>query len=153
MTETDYTPDKETLDKLAELSIYFNLLSHTDLELIILKGHLSLEIILDSVLEERNIKNLENYSFHRKVNTLGKLEVKNTTKRDLVVSFLKEINTIRNKLAHEFDFDINKEGLESWALNVLGNLKGQKFTRYTFKTKIVHSFSVLSKNMLELIRH
>ena len=35
-------------------------------------------------------------------------------------------------------------------IEVLANFSGAKFTKYTYRTKIIHAFSVLSKNILEL---
>ena len=55
-----------------------------------------------------------------------------------------------NSCAHELHFDIGNGDFEIWTSNILQNLKGEKFTKYTYRTKIVHSFSVLSKNILEI---
>jgi hypothetical protein len=57
---------------------------------------------------------------------------------------------LRNKFAHEFNFDIDNGEFELWSSNIQEKLKGKKFTKYTFRTKIVHSFSILAKSILEL---
>ena len=141
---------KETLTFIIEWAIWAKLSSKKDLELILLKGHLLLEVVLDTVLVTNEIKDSRNFSFHRKISLLRKVYAMNCGKQDLICSLLSEINQLRNKMAHENGFDINNGEFESWGLVVLENFVGTKFTNYTFKTKIVHAFSVLAKNILDL---
>ncbi len=141
---------KNEMVTLVEWAVWEHLDSKIDLELILLKGHLLLEVVLNATLSKINNRDYNNYSFHRKIMALEKLDFEDKRRKSSIVSSLKKINKLRNQLAHEFNFDLNKEGFESWSLNVFENLKGEKFTKYTFRTKIVHSFSVLSKNILEL---
>lgn len=138
------------IDPLVEWAVFGHLDTKKDLELILLKGHLLLETILETVLKRNDIKNPDNYSFHRKIIALESIDFKEKFKREFIVSSLHEINKLRNKLAHEFHFDISNGDFEIWAIKILDNLKGEKFSKYTFRTKIVHSFSVLTKNVLEL---
>lgn len=138
------------IDIFVEWAVWGHLDSRTDLELILLKGHLLLEIVLESVLKRNNILQCENYSFHRKIIALEKIDLENTIKKSLIISSLNDINMLRNKVAHEFYFDIENGGFELWASNILDNLKGNKFSKYTFRTKIVHAFSILSLNLLDL---
>jgi len=145
--------EKETnaaLSFIIEWAIWARLSSKKDLELILLKGHLFLEVVLDTILEMNDIKDTQNFSFHRKISSLRKIRIKNIKKQDLICSLLCDINQLRNKLAHEHGFEINNGEFESWGQVVLENFVGTKFTKYTFKTKIVHAFSVLAKNILEL---
>lgn len=141
---------KSKIDFLVEWAVWGHLDSKTDLELILLKGHLLLENIIDTVLERKNIKNYNNYSFHKKILTLEKIDFNDTLKKDFILSSLKGINKLRNQLAHEFHFDIKNGKLELWAFDILEKLKGTKYTNYTFRTKIVHSFSIISITLLEL---
>ena len=141
---------KNELDQLMEWAVWGHLDSETDLELVLLKGHLLLELILGTILSRNNIPNYEDFSFHKKIIELEKINMNDNDKKDFIVSSLKEINKLRNKLAHEFEFEIDKGGLEIMASNILDNLRGRKFTKYTYRTKIVHSFSTISMNMLEL---
>lgn len=142
---------KNKIDPLVEWAVWGHLDSKTDLELLLLKGHLLLEVILDTVLERNSVTDYNNYSFHRKIITLEKLDFEDKVKKYFIISALKNINKLRNKVAHEFHFDISNGDFELWSSNILENLKGTKFTKYTFRTKIAHSFSILSKNILELI--
>jgi len=136
-----------TYDFLVEWAVWGHLQSKTDLELILLKGHLLLESILDSVL---GIAETDNYSFHRKVIELENTNRGSGSKQRLIIDSLKAINKLRNRLAHELYFEVNNGELELWAMDILCNLNGTKFTKYTVKTKIVHSFSILSKSLYEL---
>jgi hypothetical protein len=140
------------IDPLVEWAVFFHLNPHKELELILLKGHLLLETVLETVLKRHNISNIENFSFYRKIREFETLEIENKMKKEFIVSSLKEINKLRNKVAHEFHFNIGNGEFEVWASDILSNLKGKKFTKYTFKTKIVHSFSVMAMNILELER-
>jgi len=136
---------------LIEWSVWAHLASQRNLELILLKGHLFLEIALDSILSKNNIKALENYSFHKKISSFENLKIKDKKKQDLIVSVLYTINKLRNKLAHEWKFDIQNGELESWSQIVLENFNGLKFSKYTYRTKIVHAFSILTNNILEMV--
>ncbi|MFN3446037.1 MAG: hypothetical protein ACK44D_09865 [Bacteroidia bacterium] len=149
MTTSQIERAKE-IDPLVEWAVFGHLDNKTDLELILLKGHLLLETILETVLKRNKIKSIDNYSFHRKIIALESIDFKDNFRKGFIVSSLREINKLRNKLAHEFHFDISNGDFEIWAIRILDNLKGKKFSKYTFRTKIVHSFSVLTKNILEL---
>jgi len=137
------------IDFLVEWAIWVHLDSKTDLELILLKGHLILDNILLTVLKRKDYLDSENYSFYRKIIALETLDVERNLNKDFIISSLKEINNLRNKVAHEYNFDIKNGDFEIWASNILNNLEGEKFSKYTFRTRIVHSFSILSKNILE----
>ncbi len=138
------------IDQIVEWAVWANLDTKTDLELILLKGHLLLEFILDIKLERSNILDYKEYSFYRKILNLKNIDFEDNVKKDYIISCLQTINKIRNKLAHELHFNIGNGELEIWSSNILVKFKGEKFTKYTFRTKIVHSFSILSKNILEL---
>jgi uncharacterized protein YutE (UPF0331/DUF86 family) len=140
----------DTIDILAEWAVWATLDSKTDVELILLKGHLWLELVLDITLERNSDRNYKNYSFYKKVCTLEKIDVQDKETFNIIITALKEVNQLRNKLAHEPHFEIGNGELQSWSANVLENLKGKKFTRHTYRTKIVHSFSVIAINLLKL---
>ena len=141
---------KNKFDALFEWAIFGHLNYKTDLELILLKGHLILEGILETALNRVNIEGSENFSFHRKIEALERVDFENNLKKNFIIISLKDLNKLRNKLAHDFFFDIKNGEFELWSLNILENLRGEKYTKYTFRTKIVHSFSTISKNILEL---
>lgn len=137
-------------DPLLECVIFGLLNRKVDLELILLKGHLLLETILEIVLKRNGVIDFEHYSFHRKIVTLENINFNNKSANKFIISSLKEINRLRNKVAHDFYFDIADGEFERWSSNTLDNLKGNKFSKYTFRTRIIHSFSVLTKNILSL---
>lgn len=141
---------KNEYDFLNEWAVWANLDHVTDQEFILLKGHLVIEHFLEMALNRNGIQNLESYSFYGKILALEKMEVEDQFIKQFIISSLREINTLRNKVAHELLYKISDGEFEKWSLNVLENLRGEKFSKYTYRTKIVHSFSVLTKNILEL---
>tara|TARA_A100000171_G_scaffold51440_1_gene65742 strand:+ start:868 stop:1299 length:432 start_codon:yes stop_codon:yes gene_type:complete len=141
---------KDEFDRLYEWAVWGHLNSKTDLELILLKGHLLLEAMIGTALVRNNIHDSNDFSFYRKVKALESIGFQDNAKKDFIIHSLTNLNKLRNKLAHDFHFDITNGELESWALCIIRDLKGEKYTKYTFRTKIVHSFSILSKNILEL---
>ncbi|EIA3186853.1 hypothetical protein P3602_25665 [Vibrio parahaemolyticus] len=108
-----------------------------DQELIILKGHLILDLALTELYGEK-------ISFYGKVNKLAKNE-------DYLVcsQLLLELNNIRNKLAHEFFFDIQKSGLLIvWAEDVLSKIDFTKYSKLTNRTKVIHAISALVRKIM-----
>lgn len=142
----------EKIDFLFELAVWGHLDSKTDLELILLKGHLLLETVLETALNRCEVINSEDYSFYKKIKAFESIKFKEAEKHNFIVSSLKRVNRLRNNLAHEFHFDIKNGELELWSADILENLKGEKYTRFTYRTKIVHAFSIISKNILDLDR-
>jgi len=138
------------IDPLVEWAVWGHLDSKTDLELILLKGHLLIEMVIDTALGRCAKQNYKNYSFYKKILVLEKVDFKENPKIGLIISSLKVLNNLRNKLAHEFHSDINNGEFEQWASKILENMDGVKFSKYTYRTKIVHSFSVLAINILKL---
>lgn len=142
--------DKKGIDFLTEWAVWGNLSSQKDLESILLKGHLYIEVVLEVVLKRNELKISDNFSFYRKISEFKKLKFIDDGKSKLITSLLEEINMLRNKLAHEFQFDINGGEFDRLAQKIFENLEGTKFSNYTRKTRIVQSFSILTKNLLEL---
>jgi hypothetical protein len=140
----------EKIDFLFEWAVWGHLDSTTDLELILLKGHLLLETILETSLSRCEINVSEDYSFYKKIKAFENVRFKETEKHKFIVCSLKKVNRLRNNLAHEFHFDIKNGELELWSADILRNLEGEKYTRFTYRTKIVHAFSIISKNILDL---
>lgn len=140
----------EKIDFLFEWAIWGHLDSKTDLELILLKGHLLLETVLETSLNRCDINKSEDYSFYKKIKAFESIDFKETEKHKFIISSLKKVNSLRNNLAHEFGFNIKNGEFELWSAEILGNLDGEKYTRFTYRTKVVHAFSVISKNILGL---
>ncbi|MCM4174266.1 hypothetical protein DHD32_22630 [Arenibacter sp. TNZ] len=141
---------KENYDFLMEWAVWGHLDSRTDLELILLKGHLLIEKILDGKLNRCGIENRKSLSFYSKILAIEKLDFEQTEKKKIIVNALKKLNKLRNNLAHDYKFDLNNGELELWVKGILKNLNGEKYTRFTFRTKIVHAFSTLTISVLEL---
>ena len=141
---------RDPLDILTEWVVWASLDNKKDFETILLKGHILIEITVDRVLSKSGIDEYKDYSFFRKVNLLRNLKEDNG-KLKLIIPFLERLNSLRNKLAHESLFDINNGEFEGWCFDVYDSCKGTKFSKYTHRTKIIHSFSILSKNIIYLI--
>ncbi|GBF22429.1 hypothetical protein C21_04624 [Arenibacter sp. NBRC 103722] len=141
---------KEKYDVLVELAVWGHLDSKSELELILLKGHLIIEQILEAKLNRAGIEIGNTLSFYSKILALEKLSFEQSQKKTIIIYSLKGLNKLRNNLAHDFYFDMYNGEFESWAKHVLRNMFGEKYTRYTYRTKIVHAFSILTINILEL---
>ena len=72
-----------------------------------------------------------------------------SNQKETIIQSLTELNRLRNKLAHEFKFDIKNGEFEKWSDEVHNKFDGEKFTKFTLRTRIVHSFSFLAKAILE----
>lgn len=137
---------------LVEWAVWGHLDSKKDLELILLKGHLLLETVLETVLDKCKIPDSSTYSFYQKARALKNVKFCNSELQNTVIKALFSLNILRNRLAHEWNFNANNGDLEAWGSSILEELKGTKYSRYTFRTRIVHAFSILSLNLLELSR-
>ena len=87
-----------------------------DAELMLLKGHLILEQVLNELLllHFENRKHLDdmNLMFSKKLSLLAGLKGP-CAKMHIDIAHLKEINRIRNKLAHQLEFDAYHEDLKN----------------------------------------
>jgi hypothetical protein len=142
--------EKQNINPLFEWAVWGHLESERNLELILLKGHLLLEITLESFLKHNKIDDCEDYSFYRKIICFENFDITDKQKQTFITNSLRLINILRNKLAHEFLFDSTSRELENWSSEILNNLQGMKWSKYTTRTRIVHSFSILSRNILDL---
>jgi hypothetical protein len=142
--------EKLNINPLFEWAVWGHLESERNLELILLKGHLLLEFTLESFLRHNKIDDCEDYSFYRKISCFENFDITDKPKQTFIINSLKVINILRNKLAHEFLFDLTSGELENWSSEILNNLQGMKWSKYTTRTRIVHSFSILSRNILDL---
>jgi len=142
---------EKKIDPFIEWLVWGSLEPKTDLELILLKGHLLLEKVIETVLNRYGIREIENYSFYKKIIELKKVVPHEIKNKDLIIESLIILNRLRNKLAHELDYEVeNDDDFAEWFTNILASLKGRKWCKYTHRTKIVHSFSVLAINVLNM---
>ncbi len=140
----------ENFKKLLEWVIWAQLDSQKDFELLLLKGHLMLELIIDNVLNENGLTQHVNFSFYKKVCVLKGLKNDESKNMKEIIFFLFTLNKLRNKLAHEYLFDIHNGDFDKWSSDVLTTFKGKKFTKFTQRTKNVHAFSALAKALTEI---
>lgn len=92
--------------------------------MILLKGHLILEQALNELLgfyihEEKKLESL-NLMFAKKLGLLAALHG-NDEYLEEHITLLKELNRIRNKLAHKLDFDDYHDDLQKWACSISGD--------------------------------
>lgn len=130
-------------------AVWANLDQHRDIELILLKGHLSLEVFLSiglslrTSLTESQIKSL---SFSAKTRALAEID----EPLSKVMEYVSQLNKLRNTLAHEpFPEELESE-LNSWSERVLSSISIQKHQKYTRRTKVTQAIAALARNIYEL---
>jgi hypothetical protein len=118
---------------LLQWATFCHLKDHKDAQLILLKGHLLLEIVMADVLND------ETLSFYSKANKFRALY-----DSKYVADALLKLNRIRNELAHEWDFKVQDSGLIEWSDDILNNIEYEVVFRRTSRTKIVHAIAALA---------
>lgn len=93
------------------------------LELILLKGHLIFEHQVNTLIKTYYLANPSVFSslrlsFEQKLKLIECLH-RESDSLSTYVSHLKTLNQLRNKLAHQLDFNPHKDNLIQWAINVL----------------------------------
>lgn len=119
--------------ELVEWSVWENLDKINETELLLLKGHVIMDLILSGVITEKNS------SFHGKASQLGRF-----SEMKLASEYLLKLTKIRNVIAHEFTSDVTREKIFQWSKGVLKDFDCNLFTKLTKRTTIVHSFSALA---------
>jgi len=132
--------DRE-IQALTNWAVWAHLDNYTEVELIILKGHLLIERVLSSETSSEQI------SFHGKVT-----RYRSMGGNPKIADFLQELNNIRNQLAHEWPFYEGRDAIAGWALSVLDSFNPIYYTRRTYRTRIVHAFSTLAYELYGSIR-
>ncbi len=129
--------------------VWANLDQHRDMELILLKGHLLVEITLSvglglrTSLSESQVKSL---SFSAKTKALAAID----EQWFQLMGFVRNLNRLRNKLAHEPFPDGLEAELGIWSDEVLSALSVQKHQKYTRRTKVTQAFAALARAIYEL---
>lgn len=131
--------------KTLEYAVEIKLKEYQDMEMILLKGHLILEQTINQLIEEyvKDIKAIEsmNLMFAKKILILQALVGDNFTD---IFCHLKELNRIRNKVAHELFFEKYHDDLKKWACNVNGHTPITINTKRTYKNQVIKAFAFLS---------
>jgi len=116
-------------------------------EVLLLKGHLILEQVLNEILEA-SVKDTEelrkmNLMFSRKIELFAALH-ESKGAPDETIEQLREVNRIRNRLAHDLDFAPYREPLRRWACEVVGYTPKTIQRRQTSINTIRKAFYLLS---------
>lgn len=61
-----------------------------------------------------------------------------------------KLNKLRNRLAHRLMFENGAEELGEWAAQVLAEFPKTKFTKHTYRTKVVHAFASVASELAAL---
>ena len=118
---------------LIEWAIFCRLDDNKDAQLILLKGHLMLEVILSEILEDSNL------SFYGKTN-----KFQNIFSDHFISMTLLELNDIRNEMAHTWNFEVENSGLAAWSDRVLSKIKYETGLLKTKRTKVAHAIAALA---------
>lgn len=141
---------QSSLNILYEWAVWGHLSSKKELELILLKGHLMIEQILEASLTTKVGKRIKNFSFYKKVKIFEEMVFENKIKHTFVIEQSNQLNKIRNELAHDALFQIVESDIMNWSQEIHKELTGTKYSKYTTRTKFIHAFSFLAINILEM---
>lgn len=132
--------NRKKFSHIGEWATWASLDNVNDIELILLKGHLIIELVLEDILFNLKIEGVNKMSFFRKTTELEKVIVE-SKKNKKIISALLLLNKMRNELAHEYGFKVSNSELYDWAELVLDSFEGEKWSKFTNRTKIIHAFS------------
>ena len=118
-----------------------------EVELLLLRGHLIIEHCLNAMLllhisSEDELQRLS-LTFARKTDLLVALRGRGTAPAKWI-AHLREINRIRNKLAHQLDFASYHSDLKRWACAVTGYEPKSLNRRATYRNTVMRAFYMLS---------
>ena len=105
---------------LLEWAVWANLDRYQSLELILLKGHLLIEVVLLTYLDTHinpPLVETREMSFYRKMKEVEKHAASGSSQR-LALLYVADLNTMRNKLAHEPFVNSISSQMVCWAENV-----------------------------------
>lgn len=135
--------------EILEHSVTVTLKEYSDMEMIILKGHFVLEQVLNQILMSHGLdtKRIDsmNLMFGKTLELVMALDdrvIKDDYKN------LKEINRIRNKMAHELLFEEYHNDLKKWACAVLESTPKTINSKRTFKNHTIKAFAYLAGKLL-----
>lgn len=129
---------------------------HKQIELILLKGHLILEIVLGDCIARLSGEpgiDVSNHSFHRKTELLAQLLQRSNSESQALLALVRRLNTLRNRLAHEFQFEDGEESLRNWSNSVLVTLPYVKLSKFTSRTRLVHAFASVGSALSKLVEN
>ncbi|WP_303747724.1 hypothetical protein [Stenotrophomonas pigmentata] len=130
---------------LIDWAVWSKLDRYRDIELILLKGHLLLEVMLSEVLRTRlslTDPQIRKLSFRQKINELAMLAEDDHGLME-ALDFLAGLNKLRNRLAHE-PFPTIENDLAAWSGQVLHVFLKNKHQQFTARTRITQAMSALA---------
>ncbi|MEA9563218.1 MULTISPECIES: hypothetical protein [unclassified Xanthomonas] len=124
-----------------------HLRTKNDIEMLLLKGHLILEQTLNQMLlcyfeDEKAISSL-NLMFTKKLDLFEALSGRPSGFEE-EIAHLREINRIRNKLAHQLDFTGMHADLKCWACGVVGYTPKSIDRKQTYRNTLLKAFYLLT---------
>lgn len=129
-------------------AVLANLDKQRDSEMILLKGHLYVEMFLKERLRIHytySSKMLDSLSFYRMLALLEPdIGEADTVQKD-ALRLARELNLLRNAIAHEALFDSENAGLHRWADKALSTLPVTKTQKCTRRTRLTHAIAALAK--------
>jgi len=116
-------------------------------ELLLLKGHLLLEQCVNELLRlyiaEKNDLEMLNLTFSRKLDLLHALGHRFPNAHFGSESQIRELNRIRNKLAHQLNFVDYENDLRRWACSVLGHTPKTIHRKATYASTVRKALYVI----------
>jgi hypothetical protein len=133
--------------------VWAHLSDQRQVEMVLLKGHLLLEILLTNALNKfeagpSHLKN-QNLTFSKKLTLLQTVTPKGFFAPAELYHYIAEANRLRNQLSHHWDFRPHHEELHTWAKRVLRTFPDTPVSRHTFRVEVIAAFSALSTCLME----
>ncbi|WP_335990293.1 hypothetical protein [Acinetobacter bereziniae] len=138
---------------IVEWAMWARLDRYQSIELILLKGHLLVEILLNdrlSILALQKEIAIEDLSFYRKLVILEKSAYFAEDDRKMIIYLAKDLNKLRNKLAHEIFYDGLEMDTEQWSKEVLKYIQSTKVQKYTSRTRFTQAIAALGQALYEI---
>lgn len=135
---------------LIDWAVWSNLDRYRETELILLKGHLLLEVMLSECLRTRLLlteQQIKKLSFHEKLKALAAVIERNKGLTQ-ALEFSEQLNRLRNRLAHE-PFPKLETDLAIWSDQALHVFLKSKHQRYTPRTRITQAISALARSVYQ----
>lgn len=140
------------LSKIFEWSVGVQLDRIKEIQLILLKGHLMLEVAVNHaihILCEQGTYRICDLSFHRKLQILENQQTNARSDLRRAIVHLRNLNLLRNRLAHELTFVDGTNALGKWSEVVIAEFPGTKVSRNTFRTKIIRAIGALATVLID----
>ena len=141
-----------SLSKIFAWAVSDHLDDYKSTELVLLKGHLLLEVAIENTLSMlgSDTQRSCDLSFHRKLLMLERVQAEVSPEIARAIEHLHALNQIRNRLAHEYRFVGGSQSIDEWTRAVLADFPGTKIQRHTFRTKFIQALGALGEVVVSL---